>query len=212
MSRRTIGDRINDLIDQEKWSEARVLIQKALESEPDSHWLLTQLAETHYEQRKYRKALDILLKSRAIIPDCPLTLWHLAGTLDALGHHGGAIRLYTWLLNSEKSARDDSCWESDAWTEHLKTDCIYRLGVCFQKTQDAETALFCFRRYLQLMVHGLTGSYSAEETIRKIQELHPTDAAAKGAELDAAAKQLAPKFGSAIRDIVHLDAAALLQP
>src|SRR5437660_10867347 len=116
MAAANLGDRISDLILGEEWEKARALIEKALKKEPESHWLLTQLAETYYEQRQYKKALGLLLKSLEIVPDCPLTLWHLAGTLDALGYAAGALRLYIWLLESRKTPAEDPCWESREWT------------------------------------------------------------------------------------------------
>ena len=93
-----MGDRIDRLIQAERWQEAGALIEKALKKEPNSHWLLTQLGETYYEEQQYKKALKVLLQSRHIVPDCPLTLWHLAGTLDALGFSSEALQLYTWLI------------------------------------------------------------------------------------------------------------------
>jgi tetratricopeptide (TPR) repeat protein len=166
-----IGTQIDDLIQTEQWEKARALIEKELEKEPDSHWLLTQLGETYYEQRQYKKALGLFLKSRDIVPDCPLTLWHLAGTLDALGYSAGALRLYTWLLESKKTAEDDPCWESAAWADALKTDCVFRIGVCFQHLNRKNKAESCFRRYIDLLLAGATGSYPIEEAMRHIRQL-----------------------------------------
>src|SRR6185369_1292554 len=118
--------------------------------EPDSHWLLTRLGETYYEQGRYKEALGLLLKSRELVPDCPLTLWHLAGTLDALGDQAGAVRLFTWLLESKKTPEDDPCWESVEWTDSLKADCVYSLGLCFKHNGRKELADYCLRKYIAL--------------------------------------------------------------
>ncbi len=147
------------------------LIEKELIKEPDSHWLLTQLGETYYEQRQFQKALGLFLKSRDIVPDCPLTLWHLAGTLDALGYQSGALRLYTWLLESKKTAEDDPCWESKEWTDALKTDCVFRIGICFQHLNRKDKAKSCFRRYADLLLAGAAGSYPIEEAMQHLREL-----------------------------------------
>jgi tetratricopeptide (TPR) repeat protein len=165
-----IGDQIDGLIMRDQWEKARALIEKALEKEPASHWLLTQLGETYYEQRQYKKALGLLLKSLDIVPDCPLTLWHLAGTLDALGYAAGALRLYTWLLESKKTPEDDPCWESTEWTDALKTDCVFRIGVCFQHLRRKDKAEACFRRYIDLLLAGAAGSYPIEEALRHIRQ------------------------------------------
>src|SRR5207249_9428193 len=107
MAASKIGKQIDELIQTEQWEPARALIEKALKKEPQSHWLLTQLGETYYEQQQYKKALGLLLRSRDILPDCPLTLWQLANTLDAREHYSEAVSLYTWLLRSKKTAEDD---------------------------------------------------------------------------------------------------------
>jgi tetratricopeptide (TPR) repeat protein len=167
----SIGDQINGFIENEQWVKARALIAKELKREPNSHWLLTQLGETYYEQRQYKKALGLLLTSLDIVADCPLTLWHLADTLDALGYHTGALRIFTWLLESKKTSSDDSCWESAAWTDALKTDCVYRIGICLQSLARKDKAEACFRRYVNLLLAGAAGSYPIGDAMKHIREL-----------------------------------------
>ena len=181
------GDRIDQLIQDERWQEARALIEKALKKEPDSHWLLTQLGETFYEQRQYKKALKVLLKSRDIVPDCPLTLWHLAGTLDALGFHAEALQFFTWLLKSQRTPQDDPCWESLEWTDALKTDCVFRMGVCFEHLKRNNLAEYCFRKYIGILSLGMDGSYSIEEARTRLRELQKSKRTAVEHELQEAA-------------------------
>jgi tetratricopeptide (TPR) repeat protein len=169
-----LNNTINDLFERGEWDKARRLLEKEREKDPQSHWLLTQLGVTFYEQRKYEKALQLFLDSRKIVDDCPLTLWNLAGTLDALGKHAGAVSIYTWLLQTNKSAAEDPCWESKEWTDALKTDCVYRLGVCFQHLNKTKSAEHCYRQYLNLLLSGVEGSYSVEDVIRRIRDLHNT--------------------------------------
>ncbi len=161
-----------DLFQRDKWKEARELLERERASDPDNHWLLTQLGVTFYEQRRYKEALPLFLASREIVSDCPLTLWNLAGTLDALGKHGQAIKTYTWLLESKKTSDDDPCWESNEWTESLKTDCVYRLALCFQKQSKKETADRWFRQYVDLLLSGIDGSYSIDDAMQHIRGLH----------------------------------------
>ncbi len=159
------------LIAQEEWEEARKVIQAELAREPDNHWLMTQLGVTHYEQEDYREALKLFLSSLKIVGDCPLTLWNVAGALDAIGKLEVAIEIYTWLLKSKKSAEVDPCWESAEWTDALKTDCVYRLGVCFQHLEQGESAAHCFRQYVNLLLAGMNGSYPIEDAASHIRKL-----------------------------------------
>ncbi|MCE9533825.1 MAG: hypothetical protein K8T89_22265 [Planctomycetes bacterium] len=159
-------------LEQEAWEDARKFITRDLTQQPDNHWLLTQLGVTYYEQGQYRESLQPLLSSLKIVPDCPLTLWNLAGALDALGKPEVAIPIYTWLLRSKKTAEDDACWESEEWTEALKTDCVYRVGLCFQHMELWGSAEHCFRQYINLLLVGMDGTYPVEEAAQHIRELH----------------------------------------
>jgi tetratricopeptide (TPR) repeat protein len=183
MTIKNTSQQIDDLIAEERWREARALIETELQKQPDSHWLLTQLAETSYEEKDYKHALSLLRRSRELLPDCPLTNWHLAGTLDALGYHAGAIRLYTWLLQNKKTPAEDPCWESVEWTDTLKTDCVFRIGLCFKHLDRKDLAAHCFLRYLDIFRMGLEGTYTIEDVNRQLDEL-------KDEALEAARREL----------------------
>jgi tetratricopeptide (TPR) repeat protein len=172
MARDHFNDTIDDLFEREKWKEARKLLQEASKKDPESHWMLTQLGVTYYEQRRYEEALERFLASLGLDAECPLTLWHLAGTLDALGKHTAAIEIFTWLLETNRSPAKYSCWESPAWADKLKTDCLYRLGVCFRHLGKKKNAEHCYRQYLNLVLIGANGMYSIEDVARNIRRLH----------------------------------------
>jgi hypothetical protein len=162
---------IEGLMGAGDWGKARKCIVEELSEDPENHWLLTHLGVTYYEQQKYREALTPLLDSLKVVPDCPLTLWNLAGTLDALGKPKLAIRIFTWLLRSEKTPDEDPCWESEAWRDSLKTDCVYRLGVCFQHLEQWESARHCFRQFIDLLLAGMGSIYTADDAAHRIQEI-----------------------------------------
>ena len=166
------GSGIGDLIEKEDWKAARKAIRRELVDDPDNHWLLTQLGVTYYEERKYRDALKPLLAAFDLVPDCPLTLWNLAGTAVALGKPEIAIPIFAWILRSETSAEDDSCWESDEWTAALKTDCVYRVGMCFKHMKRWNPADHCFRQYVNLLLAGMKGMYPIEDAAEQIRQVH----------------------------------------
>jgi tetratricopeptide (TPR) repeat protein len=167
-------DSINELLRRAQWIEARRLLERARKSDPKSHWLITQLGVTYYEQGEYKNALKHFLASLRIVSDCPLTLWNLAGTFDSLGNYDAAMSIYNWLLQTDKSSEDDPCWESKAWTDALKTDCVYRVGVCFQHLGKNQHAEDCYRQYLNLLSIGMKGSYSIGDVKRQLQSLRGT--------------------------------------
>ena len=168
----TLTQKIEDSLGREEWERARKLIERELAVQPKDHWLLTQLGVTHYERGRYEESLTPLLASLEIVSDCPLTLWNLAGSLDALGKPDIAVGIYTWLLKSKKTSADDACWESETWTDSLKTDCVFRVGVCFQRMKREETATHCFRQYINLVLAGMSGTYSLDNAAEHIREMH----------------------------------------
>ena len=131
-----------------------------------------------------------LLASFALVPDCPLTIWHLAGTLDALGKPADAVPLFTWLLRSTTDA--DPCWESPEWANTLKADCVYRLGVCFQHLERPADAERCFRKYLDLLLGGVNGTYTPENVTRRVRGLHASNGAAVPPRWSAVARSAIP--------------------
>lgn len=172
MSRET--ESIEDLLRRSDWEKARRSIERALAKRPDDHWLLTQLGVTYYEQQRYREALGPLMKSFDLVPDCPLTLWNIAGAVDALGQPKLAIEFYKWLLAGRKSSADDPCWESADWTERLQSDCVYRIGVCFRHLNRRKLAEHCFRQYVDLFLNGACGSYAIDDAARHIRAIRET--------------------------------------
>ena len=172
MAPRTRNRRIEALLEQEKWDEARKLINKALADDPENHWLLTQLGVTYYEKRDYAESIRRFLSSLDIVSNCPLTLWNLAGALDAIGKPEAAVPIYAWLIRTNKSADDDPCWESKDWADALKTDCVYRLGLCFEHMNRRDSSEHCFRQYVNLLLAGMNGTYSMEDVARHIRDIH----------------------------------------
>ena len=171
MAEDKLNSRIDKLFDREAWDDARRILERERKKNPRDHWVLTQLGVTFYEQRQYEEALQLFVASQRIVPDCPLTLWNLAGALDALGRHASALRIYTWILRCKKSADKDPCWESKQWADALRTDCVYRVGVCFQHLGKKRKAEDCYRQYLELLSIGIEGSYSIDDVKRQIRDL-----------------------------------------
>ncbi|MFZ1937389.1 MAG: tetratricopeptide repeat protein [Thermoguttaceae bacterium] len=172
MAEKKLSGNIDRLFQQEKWDEARSVLEQERDKDPNNHWVLTQLGVTFYEQRQYKEALQLFLASQKIVPDCPLTLWNVAGVLDSLGKYADAVRTYLWLLRNKKSPADDPCWETEEWAETLKTDCMYRLGLCFQHLHKKREAGSCYRRYIDLLSIGIEGSYSFDDVMCHLRDLN----------------------------------------
>ncbi|CAN5181689.1 hypothetical protein BH11PLA2_BH11PLA2_07600 [soil metagenome] len=166
MATTRIEDRLDKALADERWPQARALILRELKTDPDNHWLLTQLGVTLYEEKRYSESLAVFESSLAIVDDCPLTQWNIGGALDMLGRPREAIRHYLWILN--QNSTDDPCWESVEWTASLRADCLYRLGHCYRQLKQNAKAARCFRQYLELLYVGVTGIYTADDTAKSL--------------------------------------------
>ncbi|HVU87581.1 MAG TPA: tetratricopeptide repeat protein [Pirellulales bacterium] len=169
MAKDELNRKVELLMDQGKWKAARTLLEDARTVSPESHWILTQLAVTFYEEHNYADALKLLLASLEFKDDCPLTLWNLAGTLDALGQYDEAQRLFVWILKSKKQAADDPCWESAKWTATLKADALFRLGDTAMHQGDKKGAARFYQNYLKLLQAGIEGTYSVAEVPEEVR-------------------------------------------
>jgi tetratricopeptide (TPR) repeat protein len=168
----TFSDQINDLFKREQWAQARKLLQKRLEKEPNSHWLLTRLGTTYYEERDYPKALDLSRRAIQLAPECPLVLWDLASTLEMLGDDRGALRAYRGLFaRGPQRIADDECGEGMPWALSLLTDCLYSAAGCLHRIGDRDAAVSCLRQHLELRALGAKSIYTRRDVGKRFAEI-----------------------------------------
>jgi tetratricopeptide (TPR) repeat protein len=158
-------------IDAEDWKAARRLIQAALRKEPDSHWLLTRLGLTYYEERYYRKALFYDTQALELATNCPLVLWDYAGTLDMLGRNKEAIAIYRKLVKRgvDKIAHGE-CGEGMAWARGVVADCLYRIARCYEEQGQPKKALNYYEQHFKRRGPGCRSIYRIDEVKKEMKE------------------------------------------
>ena len=159
-------------IRSEKWKSARQLIRAELKEKPDSHWLLTRLGLTYYEERAYRKSLSYSRKALRLAPHCPLALWDYAGSLQMLGRHSMALRVYRQLLSRgvEQIAHGD-CGEGRAWARGLMADCLYRQAQSYTELKEQKAAIDAYRKHLKMRGPGCRSIYAVRTVKKELSEL-----------------------------------------
>lgn len=168
---RSGGAKVERLLAQGRWSEARKAIRTLLSGSPDSHWLLSRLALTHYEQRDYERALALDLRAVALAPRCPLALWGLAGSLEMVGREGDAARIYQRLIRRGAAAlAHGTCGEGARWASGLVADCWFRLGQLRQRDGKARLARSAYQKHLALRGSGRS-IYAIADVRRRLGEL-----------------------------------------
>ena len=169
---RMMSKAIERAIDQENWPQARALMRSALRREPYSHWLLTRLGLTYYEQRQYKRALHYSEKALALDPRCPLVLWDYAGCLDMLDRPKDALPIYRKLIRRgvDRLAHGE-CGEGRAWARSLVADCHYRMAHCHRRLANNTQAVASYRRHLALRGPGCHSIYSITTVRNELQSL-----------------------------------------
>jgi tetratricopeptide (TPR) repeat protein len=156
----------------ENWRKARQLIRADLKKRPDSHWLISRLGLTFYEERAYGRSLSYSRKALKLAPECPLVLWDYAGTLQMLGKHRAALRVYGRLLarGADKIANGD-CGEGRAWARGLIADCFYRQAHSNEKLKRHKAAIDSYRKHLKMRGPGCRSVYPIRTVRRELPEL-----------------------------------------
>lgn len=164
--------RIEKAIAQEKWEKARSIIEPWLRDVPDDHWLLTRLALTYYEQKKYAKALHYDLEALQIAPYCPLAVWGYAGTLEMLGRKKEALSIFRWLAGwGEDYLADEPCGEGIRSARSLITDCYYRIGRILEQQRQWKRATAAYKEHLSRRGRGIRSIYSLLEVRQRYTAL-----------------------------------------
>lgn len=197
MSSRATGRQIESAMDREDWECARMLILKAIEKEPESHWLRTRLGTTFYEQRRYGEALRHFRRAVKMAPNCPLVNWDYAGALWALGKHRAALRIYLALIKKgpRRLGSMDPCGEGFSWALGLVTDCLYSAGLCWEGLGKKYTAIRWYQAFLRARARCPKSIYAPADAQRHIEKL----ANGKGASFER-------ELGAITRDLLALDA------
>lgn len=155
---------IEERIASEDWVGARSLIRAELRRDPDSHWLLSRLALTYDEQRRYQVALNWARKALDRAPRCPLVLWDYAGTLDQLGHHREAVRGYSQLVRRGVNAiAYGPCGEGLRWARSLVADALFRRALAYAALGDRSRARRSLERHLEFRREGAKSIYPLRE-------------------------------------------------
>ena len=176
------SDKIESLIAAHDWKRARKAITAALRKEPDSHWLLSRLALTYYEEFKYQTALTLDQRALELAPSCPLVLWGYAGTLEMLGREREALKIYQRLVSrGAESIAYGECGEGLARARGLVADSFYRMAGCYESLGKHQKAIEAFETHLDLRGPGCQSIYPLDDLNKELNNLrkkrvHPSHA------------------------------------
>lgn len=164
------GNLIEQAVMAEDWPRARRLIKSELRHRPTDHWLLSRLALTYYEQRKYEDAIRWDTKALQIAPYCPLAIWGYAGTLDMLQRYDEALTIYRWLASwNEEELAHGECGEGIRKARSLVTDCHYRIARIWEAKRQWKRSAAEYKKHISRRKSG-SGSIYPLRDVKKLYD------------------------------------------
>lgn len=135
----------NALILEGKYDEAIAVCRNKLRRLPHgstlAHWHYAHLSSAYYEKRNYKVALKWAELSVKDHSNCPIGLWHYAGALFQCNRIDDAIIIYKKIMGCGlKKLATRHCGEGVSHARGLRSDCRYRLALCYFNKQDIKTA------------------------------------------------------------------------
>jgi tetratricopeptide (TPR) repeat protein len=172
MSDKTLGKQVESALKAEGWKKARWVIEAALKPNPKDHWLLSRLALTYYEERRYKQALYWDGMALREAPYCPLAIWGYAGSLESLDRSGEALVLYRWLLSwGEEELAFGDCGEGVRWARSLMADCHYRIARIWEKKRQWKRAVAEYEIHLARRKDGDGSIYRIRDVKARYAEM-----------------------------------------
>jgi tetratricopeptide (TPR) repeat protein len=155
----------------ENWTEARKILFQLLNKEPDSHWLLTSISSTYYEDKKYKMALRYSTKALKIKSRCPLALMDHATALDMLGRETEAIEIWKSLLRRGIRIAYGECSEGIRYALKILNTCRLRIGISYKDLNKIELAKKYLKLHLKNRKQGIPCNYTKKEVLKRLKSL-----------------------------------------
>jgi tetratricopeptide (TPR) repeat protein len=163
---------INQLFKEEKWSEARELLLKWLQEEPNNHWFLTRISTIYLEEKQYDKALEYVEQALQIAPRCPLVLWDYAEVLDRLKRNEEAIQIYKKIIRRGISRTAyGECGEGLRWARSIINDSRYMLGLIYASMSKFQLAGNSLKKYIANHDRNTPSIYDLREVKKDLKSI-----------------------------------------
>ena len=181
-------DEVYELLKDDRYEEARVLIRRELKQLKRNdwmrHWWLTKLSSVYYEERRYRKALSLAEQAFQIAPRCPLVLWDYAGALEMVGREEEALSIWSELCQkSIKTLAHGKCGEGTRWAKALRNDCRFRIADVYRHQDNLQKARLYFLLYIRKRREGVGSIYTQRDAKKKLDDIQKKLSANAGEEV-----------------------------
>ena len=157
-----------------RWRGNRRKILLLLKKEPKSHWLLTRLGTTYWQEGKNDLATKYIKQALKIQPSCPLALWDYGSALSSARRERAALGVFRKIIriNVRRIAFDD-CGEGMRWAKSLVNDSRYRAAASSHSLGLKKESRSYFRQHFANRAPGIPSLYTRRYVMAKCLEAFP---------------------------------------
>ena len=150
------------LIKHKEFAKAKRLLKKALQTEPDNVYLLTQMANVLWNLGKDEEALTFAMKAKEIDSDYPLMLFTLGRILWSLEDNSASIEAWDKLLCADITSVADKGW-GIKWAQSVMNDARFYKAICLDSLDRMAEAKEEMEKHLACRRKGLESDFTLKE-------------------------------------------------
>lgn len=150
------------LIKHKEFAKAKRLLKKALQTEPDNVYLLTQMANVLWNLEKDEEALTFAMKAKEIDSDYPLMLFTLGRILWSLEDNSASIEVWDKLLCADITSVADKGW-GIKWAQSVMNDARFYKAMCLDSLDRMTEAKEEMEKHLACRRKGLESDFTLKE-------------------------------------------------
>jgi tetratricopeptide (TPR) repeat protein len=168
----SFSNKLNGLFEEEKWHEAKVLLEEEKGKFPNEYFLITSLAKVYYNLKLYKESLSYAEKAMGIEPNDVLVIYDYGCALSALDKNNEAIKQWDRIIEMDinKIAYGDF-GEGLKWAKSIINDSRYRKAICSLGIGDKAEAVKLIEIHLKNRQRGVYSDFSRKQVMRKQKAL-----------------------------------------
>jgi tetratricopeptide (TPR) repeat protein len=160
---------INDYKKNNRWLDAKRVLEEELIIYPNEYWLLTTLSNVLYELKDYNSALEYSEKALNAEPSDYLVLNNHACILSVIeGKEKDAIELLERIIFTDSNKIEfGNHGEGMRWAKSLVNDCRVRLALVYLSINEKAKAIEYLNEHLEKREKGVFSNFSRKDIIKR---------------------------------------------
>jgi len=162
------SDKLNALFDDNKWQEAKSLLEKEVKKYPEEYFLITSLAKVCYNLKLYKESLKHSVKAMELEPNDVLVIYDYGCALASLDKNSEAIEQWERII---KKDIDEIAYgdfgEGLRWAKSIVNDSRYRMAISALELGNLERAKELIKEHLENRKRGIYSDFTRKQVLEK---------------------------------------------